>query len=215
MEKINILGDIPWRVGVACSGGVDSMAAIDFLIKGRRQVILINFDHGTEYGGRAKRMLKEYCLEKNLVGVFPKQFEAPPSGVSEEAYWHKLRYQSYRHIAQTMKLDAIVTCHHLDDQVETWIMTTATGNPRLIAHRNEYTKVIRPFLLTRKSALESWCERKGVPYLEDPSNADTKYTRNLVRHEVVPVMLKLNPGLHKVIARKVREEYDSGVETSK
>lgn len=208
MKRIEILGDIPRRVGLACSGGVDSMAVADFLIKGGRQVILINFDHGTEYGGRAREMLKAYCEDKNLMRVFPKTFDPPPNGVSVEAYWHKLRYEFYRHIAQTMKLDAIITCHHLDDQVETWIMTAATGNPRLIAHSNNETKVIRPFLLTRKSVFESWCERKGVPYLEDPSNEDTKYTRNLVRHEVVPAMLKVNPGMHKVIARKVRAAYD-------
>lgn len=207
MRRIKLLGKIPKRVAVACSGGVDSMAALDFAKNGNREVFVINFDHGTAYGAEARELVKAYCREHDLRLFLPEAFDTPPDGVSTEAYWHEKRYEYFASVSHRYEMP-IITCHHLDDQVENWIMTAATGNPTLIPYLNERAGVIRPFLLTRKSTLRSWCDRKSVPYLDDPSNDDVKYTRNLVRHKVMPVMLEVNPGLHKVIARKVQAEYE-------
>ena len=208
MRKINILGEIPREVAVACSGGVDSMAVLNFLRNSDRDIHVINFNHGTEYGGRASRLVSEYCEKNNIpyIIVDINDYIVNEKGASLEALWHNARY-SYFNEYKTDTRRKIITSHHLDDQVENWIMTAATGNPVLIPYRNAFAGVIRPFITTRKKALESWCERKGVPFLEDPSNKEVRYTRNLVRHEVVPVMLKVNPGLHKVIAKKINSQY--------
>jgi tRNA(Ile)-lysidine synthase len=53
-----------------------------------------------------------------------------------------------------------------------------------------------------------WAELNGVPWIEDDSNLDTCYTRNYIRHELMPHALKVNPGLHKVVAKKVNTEYE-------
>ena len=62
------------------------------------------------------------------------------------------------------------------------------------------------FVLHRKRDLELWARLNNVPLIEDDSNADTCYTRNYVRHVMMQNVLKVNPGIHKTIAKKVRAD---------
>jgi tRNA(Ile)-lysidine synthase TilS/MesJ len=98
----------------------------------------------------------------------------------------------------------------LDDSVENWIFTALNGQPRLIPYSRDY--VIRPFLVVRKVELISWCNSKGVPYLIDPSNSDVKYARNRIRNLIVPQAEMINPGIYKVVRKKILEEYDAKAE---
>ena len=79
------------------------------------------------------------------------------------------------------------------------------GTGKIIPYsRND--RILRPFRLTRKRDLELWANLKSVPYIEDDSNADTCYTRNYIRHEMMPHVLRVNPGIHKVISKKVKDD---------
>jgi tRNA(Ile)-lysidine synthase len=78
------------------------------------------------------------------------------------------------------------------------------GQGKIIPYRHH--NVIRPFRLTRKRDLEMWANLNSVEYLEDDSNKDTCYTRNYIRHEMMPHVLRVNPGIHKVIAKKVKDD---------
>lgn len=77
------------------------------------------------------------------------------------------------------------------------------GTAKVIPYRRN--RVVRPFLLTPKADLVAWAERNSVPWINDASNVDTKYMRNYVRHELMPHALHVNPGLAKVVARKVEK----------
>jgi tRNA(Ile)-lysidine synthase len=99
-----------------------------------------------------------------------------------------------------------VTCHHLDDVAETWLFTSLNGTPKLIPSRRD--NYLRPFLQTRKAVFEDWCDRKEVPYHCDESNNDTRFNRNYIRHELMPKALRVNPGLHKVLRKKIRKELE-------
>jgi tRNA(Ile)-lysidine synthase len=66
--------------------------------------------------------------------------------------------------------------------------------------------VFRPFRQTRKRDFEMWANLNNVPYLEDDSNTDTCYTRNYIRHKMMPHVLQVNPGIHKTIAKKVKND---------
>ena len=94
----------------------------------------------------------------------------------------------------------IITCHHLDDAVESWVFTSMHGNPFLIPHKRD--NFIRPFLITEKSELSYWAITKNVPYISDPSNNETKYQRNYIRHKMMPHVLRINPGIKKTIKKK-------------
>lgn len=175
------------------------MAIIDFLSRGSRNVFAVHYDHGTEHGAEASEFVQEYCERKKIKLFLSKVNRSRIKSESPEEYWRNLRYDFFH------GLDfPVITCHTLDDQVEQWIMTSLHGNPRLIPHRNK--NVIRPFMTTTKETLVSWCDRKGVPYLIDPSNSSHKYMRSFVRQEIVPLALVVNPGLYKVVKKKVEKQ---------
>ena len=121
-----------------------------------------------------------------------------PKGISQEEHWRDQRYTFLR------TLGPVITAHHLDDCVETYIHSALNGTPKVIPMiRNN---VLRPFLTTRKSELISWCQRHDVPWIEDTSNQDSKYMRNYIRNELMPHALRVNPGLHTLVKKVVEKQ---------
>jgi tRNA(Ile)-lysidine synthase len=199
---IKLQGKVPRKVYVACSGGVDSMAALDFL-KRKHDVFVLHFNHGTDYGFKALEFVSNYCADNDigfLTNVTGQEREKQ-ARESQEEYWRSIRYDWLERCTERQ----IVTAHHLDDCVETWVWSSMHGTGKIIPYsRNE--RVLRPFRGTRKRDLELWANLNNVPYIEDDTNTDTCYTRNYIRHEMMPHVLKVNPGIHKVVAKKVKEE---------
>ena len=192
---IHITGKIPRRVAIAVSGGIDSMAVLDFLRRSR-DVVVLHYNHGTPYAPKAEALVRAYCMQHKLTIVIGRCNEEMPAGVSKEAWW---RDQRYKFFTEATSLP-IVTAHHLDDQVENWIFTSMNGNPFLIPHTRD--QFIRPFITTEKNDFTLWCVRKDVPTINDPTNDDTKYRRNYIRHTMMPHVLAINPGIRKTIKKK-------------
>ena len=174
------------------------MAVANFLSRSH-QVILCYFDHGTEFGKYSKNWLMEYSHESNMDLIMSSPSRRKNSRESQEEYWRNMRYEWFFSLP-----GVVVTAHHLDDCVETWIWSSLHGDGKLIPYSN--LNVVRPFRLNRKSEFIDWCERKNVPYLTDPSNQSNKYMRNLIRNEMMPHVLKVNPGIHKVISKKINND---------
>lgn len=198
---LRFVGELPRKCYVACSGGPDSMAILDFLTKhGKRDVEVLYYHHGTEFGDVGLKTVKQFCNGRGLVlhiGVNDDPKENP-----NEAYWRDLRYNFFSEFTDRL----IVLGHNLDDQVESWIFYSLRGNPKLIPYKKE-PNLIRPFILTKKEDLENWCDRKEVPYVIDPSNLDYSFTRSYIRNVLVPNALKVNPGLYKTIFKKLKDKY--------
>jgi tRNA(Ile)-lysidine synthase len=194
---INILGKIPRKVMVACSGGVDSMAVVDFLLR-KHTVELLFVHHNTLTSCVAYDFLSKYAISRNLKLHVHFIDAVKPARVSQEEHWRNERYKFFHSYDKP-----VITCHHLDDCVETWVWSSMHGEGKLIPHTN--ANVIRPFLSTRKAKFINWCTKNNVAWVEDASNDDTKYTRNYIRHELLPMVLKINPGIHKTIAKKVKK----------
>ena len=178
------------------------MVALDFLTRGKKKVKVLNFNHGTEYGLKMQTFLRDYCASKNIEFCTSTLKGEKERRKSQEEFWRDKRYDFLR---SNCDGKPIVTCHHLDDCIETWIFSSLRGKGKLIPYENR--GVIRPFLLTPKKELYSWARNKQVVFFEDPSNSDERYTRNLIRNQITPHALKVNPGLHKTIARLVREHF--------
>lgn len=195
---IEIQSKIPRNVVIACSGGVDSMAIVDFL-KRNHTVTLQFVHHRTETSEKAHDFLKSYSYDNNLTLLVDYINPTVPKNVSQEEHWRNERYSVLHNLSST-----VITAHHLDDCVETWIWTSMHGEGRVIPYRNQ--NVIRPFRMNRKSEFYSWCNRHSVPFIEDESNSDTRYMRNYIRHEMMPHVLKLNSGIHTVIRKKIKQE---------
>jgi tRNA(Ile)-lysidine synthase len=198
---INLITKLPRQLTVACSGGVDSMAVLNFLMNSHK-VSVAFFHHGTQTSDQAASFVKSYC-QAHDVKFTSQQINqvTTPKGLSQEEHWRTERYKFLHAID-----DVVITAHHLDDCVETYLFNCVHGKSHTIPFRNR--NVIRPFLTTTKKELVNWCERKAVPWQEDASNQDLKYMRNLIRHQIVPQALKINPGLHTVVKKMVLDSLD-------
>jgi len=193
---IKVLGDIPkGEFGIACSGGVDSMAILDFLVKGKYNPHVIYFNHNTEHGEDAEVFITKYCNDKGLKLTIGRTDLKPSS--NKEKIWSDLRYEFFSQFDFP-----IITCHHLDDCVETYLFSCLRGFQSVIPYSKG--NVIRPFLLTEKSDFEKWCLNKGVPFIQDESNYCLDHSRNRIRHQIVPEALKVNPGLKTVVKKMIK-----------
>lgn len=192
---IKVLGNIPkGEFGLACSGGVDSMAILDFLVNGRYNPNVLYFNHNTKHGNDAEEFITKYCKDKGLKLIIGRTDINPTS--NKEKQWSDARYEFFSNFDYP-----IMTCHHLDDCVETYIFTCLRGFQSVIPYRKG--NVIRPFLLNEKSAFESWCKRKDVPFIEDNSNKCLDFSRNRIRHNIVPEALTVSPGLKGIVKKMI------------
>lgn len=174
------------------------MALLDFLSR-KHAVTAAFFNHGTVNSHKAEMFLVEYCRERDITLHVDEISSSKPKSLSDEEYWRNERY------AFLDSFTNVVTGHNLDDAVETWIWSSLHGTPKLIPYQRG--RVTRPLLCTRKSELENWCMSNLVPVCYDESNNDISYTRNFIRHEMMDRVLKVNPGIHKVIEKKIREKF--------
>ena len=143
---IRVIGKIPNKVTVACSGGIDSMVFTHFLLQGRRKVDLAYFDHDTGHSKKAQQFVEEYA-EKNKLNLRIGKVKGYKGSRSLEEFWRDERYDFFNRINSNY----IITCHHLDDCVETWLMSSFHGLGKLIPFQRS-SKIFRPFLMTEKSS---------------------------------------------------------------
>ena len=173
------------------------MSALEFLLRGRRQVEIAYFNHETEHGQEAEEFVTSIAERLGLSCYVSMPHTKRKKKESLETYWHRERYEFFG------KFDApVVLAHHLSDAIEWWLFSSFRGNPNLMPVENPGANVIRPFLLSKKTDLHRFDE---FPHIEDPSNSTTRYSRNFIRKEIVPLAKEVNPGL----ATTVRNLYNN------
>lgn len=199
----------------ACSGGVDSMSALYWMKQGGRlPYAIIHVHHNTgDYADRAlefvKRTYSEYCFDlfvKNIKDV-------PPKGESKEAWWRTERYKLFQEVLdETGKDYPIVLAHNLDDCVEQYLMKTCIrlSNNKLISY-NGPANTIRPFLTWKKSEIIDYAQRNNIEWVEDPSNTNTKFLRNNIRHNLLPLVTAMNPGIHAQIKKMILANHERSI----
>ena len=197
ISRIELCIKVPNSIYVACSGGADSMAAVDFFRRGRKKVTIAHFNHGTKHGVGAQNLVTEFAEDEGIEIASAHIQGRKPRGRSWEDWWREKRYEFLHSLP-----GAVVTAHNLNDAVEWWIMSSLHGQGRLIPTRKG--NVIRPFLTTPKLSLHKWCHSKHVPYVNDPGNSNERYARSIVRHQLMPQALRINPGLYKTVRKKLR-----------
>ncbi|RYD86228.1 MAG: tRNA lysidine(34) synthetase TilS, partial [Sphingobacteriales bacterium] len=117
-----------------------------------------------------------------------------------------LRYQWFEQLRQQHGFDAIALAHHQNDTIETILLnlTRGTGIAGLhgILPQNGY--LVRPLLFLNRHEIQTIIATEGLTYVEDASNASTKYARNKLRHKVVPVLKELNPNIEATFENNLR-----------
>lgn len=194
MHLCHRIPSIPF--GLACSGGIDSMVVLDFLHRfPRNSFTLLYFNHETEHGKAAEEFLVRRSKELNIPLEIGRITRERLPKESLEVYWREQRYSFFN-----LFDFPIITCHHLNDAVETWIFSSLRGHSKLIPIENG--KFIRPFLLVSKREIESWQQKYHVEYIQDESNFEEEHARNIIRNSMMKDVLRVNPGILKTIKKK-------------
>jgi tRNA(Ile)-lysidine synthase len=196
----------------AVSGGPDSMAMFHALCELAREreglrVIAAHFDHRLRADSHRDVEAVEHVAAAFGVRIVRGDGDvaahADASRQSIETAAREMRYAFLERAADDMHADVIATAHTRSDHIETVMMrilrgADARGLRGISARRG---RVVRPLLgVTRAETLE-YCETRGVPYVVDPSNADARHFRNRVRHEVLPSLRQVYPGLDAALER--------------
>lgn len=192
---IHFLVKVPNKVGLAFSGGIDSLAVAHFLKRGRKDVTLYHFNHGCQYSDEIEKQCRESAKSLNCNIIVNGYDGSRKPGQSLEDAWRRARYRFLRSFEEQ-----IITCHHLDDAVETWVWSSLHGEGKLIPF--ESGNIIRPFIITEKSVFETYCKINDLQVVEDEMNKDLHLMRNYMRANMMQHIYHINPGLRKVIRKK-------------
>ena len=191
------------RVGVAVSGGGDSVALVRALIEARSDLgivlAIVHFNH--------KLRGDESDQDEHFVRALAHQFDLPfhhaeadtrrfahEKELSLEAAARDLRYKFFGSLIKEGKLDKIATAHTLDDQAETVLLRifrgTGTSGLASILPRLKVGKgaIVRPLLATRRAEIVQYLSELNQPWREDSTNIETAFTRNRIRHELMPLL---------------------------
>ena len=187
---------------VAISGGIDSVVLVYLLNQLNFDISLAhcNFQLRGEDSDLDEKFVKKLADQLQLP-LFTKSFATPEFAKKEklsiQLAARKLRYDWFKVIFKENKLDYILTAHHADDSLETFLinMIRGTGLDGLtgIPERNE--NILRLLLPFTREQIEKYAEDNTIVWRDDSSNAEIKYVRNKIRHDVIPVLKKLNPSL--------------------
>ena len=200
---IQLLHKLPRKLTIALSGGVDSVAIADFL-SNNHDIEAAFFHHGTDNSDNAYDFVWDFCNDRNIPFHIGYLETEKPKDHSWEEHW---RNERYRFLEQ---FDYVVTGHHLNDCIETYIWSTMHGTPKVIPDTRK--NVHRPFLLNTKQTFIDWCARKDLSWCDDYSNRDTEYMRNYIRHHVVKHAYHINPGIEKVVRKLITDACQPGQE---
>lgn len=188
---------------VAVSMGIDSLAAIHWLIWKRYKVIGLHFNHKMRnQNDKMESSFKKFCLDFGIQG-----YCGEGENLKTEAECRKARIEFYE---KEMIGGKIVTAHHLNDWVESYLLNCFRGKPNhipipLTSKFNNY-HIIHPFLLTRKKDFQQYVDRNNLSQyiVQDESNAILKGSRrNWIRQAIIPEMVKNELSLEKFAKRKI------------
>lgn len=179
----------PGPLVVALSGGADSAVAAWACVEVRPpgSVRAVHIDHGwpgsPQLADAARAVAERLRLPLDEVVV------EPGSGPSPEAAAREARLDALETVSGPAR---VVTGHHADDSAETvvWNLVRGAGLTGLSGIAEERHPFVRPLLRFRRSQIRRIAEDLGLPFLDDPSNADTALRRNLIRGEIIPVLNK-------------------------
>ncbi|MDT0555027.1 tRNA lysidine(34) synthetase TilS [Patiriisocius hiemis] len=178
---------------LACSGGVDSMVLLYFLHKLniKTAVAHCNFSLRGEESDEDEAFVKEMSSNYNLV-FYSERFNtkkyASEKGISTQMAARELRYNWFFHLLEEHGYDFVVTAHHADDTLETFLinLSRGTGIKGLLGIPEKTETVIRPLLPFSRKEIEGVAKAQSLYWREDSSNASKDYLRNKLRHTVIP-----------------------------
>ena len=214
------------RVVVAVSGGADSVALLRVMVQRAPEIgamlSVVHVHHGIrgqsadEDAAFVEALAKQFRLPFYLHKVDTPAYAAGHRETLEEAARNQ-RYAVFGELMEQGLADAVLTAHTLDDQAETVLMKLLRGawtegisgiHPVLSL---PHGVILRPMLGVRRVEVEAWLRELGQLWREDATNADIAFTRNRVRHELLPELNTYNPQIAKTLAQLAELARDEDV----
>ncbi|KAB1154002.1 tRNA lysidine(34) synthetase TilS [Tenacibaculum aiptasiae] len=203
-EHIN--NNLPFLKGkkllIAISGGVDSVVLTHLLYQLKFNISLAhcNFQLRGEESDLDEIFINDLGKELSL-NTYTIQFKtneyAKRHKLSTQLAARKLRYDWFNELAREHDFDYILTAHHADDNLETFLinLTRGTGLEGLTGIPTVNGNIVRPLLIFSREEIKNFAITNAIQWREDASNSETKYLRNKIRHQIIPTLKEVNPSL--------------------
>ncbi len=203
IEKFHMLHE-GTGVIVGLSGGADSVALLEVLCCLRENLKLrisaVHVHHGIRAAAQSDAdFCKQLCFEKN-VDFYLEYADVPglaeTEGLSLEEAGRKARYHLFEIYRQKLNMDVIAVAHHQNDQAETMLfqLFRGSGIRGLSAMSPKNERMIRPLLAVSREEIEDYLQEKNLAYVVDETNDSDDYSRNRIRHHLIPEAEALCPG---------------------
>lgn len=195
---MNITIDVTWAhdddIALALSGGVDSMVLYHLLTNDYKhtynRLLIVHVNHGVRAASADEADYISDMTTRDGVRCETVTFDF--KGDFSQAAARVKRYDFFNSVLKRENIKYLLTAHHLDDQYETVLQQVLTGRhlhgnlgiPEL--YIRDGITIVRPLIQTSKSVIRQYQTAESITYFEDASNADDDYTRNYVRHHIVP-----------------------------
>ena len=214
IEKIShhINRNLPFLRGkkllVAVSGGIDSVALTYLLSELNFTISLAHCNFNLR--GKDSDLDEDFIKKlgnKLEIPVFTTQFNtevfAKENKQSTQIAARSLRYSWFQKLEKEHSFDYVLTAHHADDNLETFLinLTRGTGLEGLTGIPEINGRIVRPLLKFSRKEILTFIKENKIEWREDKSNAQTKYIRNKIRHKVVPFLKEINPSLLNTFAK--------------
>lgn len=196
----------------AVSGGADSMCLLHLMKENADEmgitVMAAHFNHKLrgEEAERDEKFVRSWCEEKGIEfisGSGDVRAYAENNHLSTEEAARILRYEFLENAAKKLGCNKIATAHNADDNAETVLLNLArgTGAKGLCGIPPVRDIFIRPILDKSRAEIERYLLENNVPHVEDSTNAGDEYSRNKIRHNVIPVLREINPAFSEAVMR--------------
>lgn len=195
------------RVLLAVSGGIDSVVMAHLFREADYNCAIAHCN----FQLRGKDSESDEAFVRLLgasleMPVYVKRFDVEETvkeeGISVQMAARELRYTWFEELLNDHSYDLVATAHNENDSVETFFinLSRGTGIRGLTGIPPVIGKIIRPLLFATRKEIIAYAEQKQFKFREDASNLDTKYRRNKIRHDVIPVMEQINPGFTETMS---------------
>lgn len=194
------------KVLIACSTGIDSMALLEISLTllDKENIAVVHVHHNKRaQSDRELEYIKTYCKQKNLKLYVKKLPEY--HGKCFQAWAREQRYEFFLEISKEYNYNYLLLAHHADDNLETILMriiksSSLNGYAGMDTFSNyKGLNLYRPLLMFSKEQIKQYVFTKQIEYFEDESNNADDYTRNRIRHKIVPLLKEENPNIYEAI----------------
>lgn len=188
------------RIVIGLSGGVDSICLFHILRELGYELEAVHVNHGIR-GEEAKRdeaFVRKLCGQYNIP-FHGYGYDVPKISkekhLSEEEAGRMVRRQAFSEVMQKTGGKYIALAHHGNDRAETFLfhLSRGTGVKGLSSMKPVENKFIRPLLWAKRTEIEQYVQEMGYEFVEDATNASVEYTRNKIRHQMIPLFEEINP----------------------